>query len=137
MASSNVQRVYESLVAYRQGDQEKLRQMVHPDLESYGAPGIVNAGTYHGFDGYLQWVGEWEEAWYEASYELGDLVEVDESVIVAPVHVVGRGAASGIEIDTTFGWLYQWDDDLLIRFQVHPSFDEARAAGERLAAERT
>ena len=137
MANPNVQRAYEMLAAYQQGDDEKLREVIHPEGETYGAPGIVNAGTYHGFDGFQQWVGQWEEAWDEINYDLGELIEVDEAVLVAPVHVVGRGAGSGVEIDRTFGWLYQWDDGLLVRFQVHPSTEEAVAAAESLVGEHS
>jgi ketosteroid isomerase-like protein len=132
----NTALVYETLVAYQQDDEEALQRLIHPEGEIYGAPGIVNAGTYHGYDGFRQWVGQWEEAWEEISYELGELIELDESVIVAPVHVVGRGAASGVEIDTTFAWVYQWEDGRLIRYQVHPSVEEGLDAGRRLGSRR-
>jgi ketosteroid isomerase-like protein len=132
----NVQRAFDMLVAYQQGDDEKLREVIHPEGEVHGAPGIVNAGTYHGFEGFQQWVSQWEEAWDEISYELGELVEVDEAVLVAPVHIVGRGAGSGVEIDRTFGWLYQWEDGLLVRFHVYPSTEDAVAAAQGLVRER-
>jgi ketosteroid isomerase-like protein len=137
VTNSNVQLVYETLVAYQQGDEETLRRLMHPEGQVYGAPGMVNTGTYHGWDGFRQWVSQWEEAWDEISYELGELVEVDESVIVAPVHIVGRGASSGVEIDTTFGWLYRWEDGLLTRYEVHPSLEEALEAARELAGDRT
>jgi ketosteroid isomerase-like protein len=137
MANPNVQRVYETLVAYQQGDEERLRELIDPEGEIYGAPGIVNAGTYYGYEGFRQWVSQWEEAWEEISYELGELIEVDGSVLVAPVHIVGRGAASGLETDMTFGWLYQWEDGKMIRYQVHPSVEEAVDAAGELVGERT
>jgi ketosteroid isomerase-like protein len=137
VTNPNEQRVYEMLAAYQQGDDEALRQVIHPEGEIHGAPGIINAGTYHGFEGFRQWVSQWEEAWGEIDYSLGEIVEVDESLLVIPVHIVGRGAASGVEIDMTFGWLYEWEDGLVIRFQVHTSFDQAMAAAQELVSERT
>jgi ketosteroid isomerase-like protein len=137
MANPNIQHAYEMLAAYEQGDEETIKQLIHPEGEIYGAPGIINSGTYHGFEGFRQWVGQWEEAWEEISYDLGEIVEVSESVLVVPVHIVGRGASSGIEINKTFGWLYQWEDSLLIRYQVHPSLEEAMETAQRLVAERT
>ena len=136
MANPNIQRVYETLVAYQNGDEESLRKLIHPEGEIYGAPGIVNAGTYHGYEGFRQWVSQWEEAWDEISYELGEIIELDESVLVAPVHIVGRGAGSGLEIDRTFAWLYQWEDGKMFRYQVHPSVEEALEAARALAGER-
>jgi ketosteroid isomerase-like protein len=133
MANPNVERVYSLLAAYMRGDEEKLRVSTDPGAETYGAPGIVNAGTYHGYDGFLQWSRQWEEAWDEISYELLEMIEVRESIVVVPVHAVGRGAGSGVEIDTVFGWMYEFRDGLVTRFHVYPTVDEAVDAARRLA----
>ena len=136
MTNPNVALVYEVLVAYQQGDEEKLRERMNPDAETYGGPDIVNAGTYHGFEGFQRWVREWEEAWEEISYELGELIEVDESILVATVNVVGRGAGSGVETDSVFGWLWEWRDGRATRFQVHATVEDAVDAAREMAAER-
>lgn len=137
MTNPNIALVYEILAAYQQGNEETLRARMHPEAEIYGAPGIVNAGTYHGFEGFQRWVREWEEAWDEIQYELGEVIELGESVLVTPVHVVGVGAVSGVKIDSVFGWLYEWKDGQAVRFQVHASVDDALAAARELASERT
>jgi ketosteroid isomerase-like protein len=136
MGNPNVERVYEILLAYQEGDDEILRQRFDPNGEIYGAPGIVNAGTYYGYEGFREWVRHWEEAWAEISYDLGEIVEVDESVPVVPVHVVCRGASSGVEIDNLFGWLYEWSDGRATRFHVYPNFEGAMDAARRLVADR-
>jgi ketosteroid isomerase-like protein len=136
MGNPNVERVYELLAAYLQGNEERIRQLIDPEGEIYGAPGIVNSGTYGGYEGFRQWVSQWEEAWAEISYDLGEIVEVDESMLVVPVHVVGRGASSGVEIDTVFGWLYEWRDGRATRFHVYPSVGDATEAAGRLAGEQ-
>jgi ketosteroid isomerase-like protein len=137
MTNPNIALVYEVLGAYQRGDEERIRELMASDAEIYGAPGIVNSGTYEGFEGYRRWVREWEEAWDEIGYELGEIIEVDESVLVAPVHVVGVGALSGVQIDSVFGWLYEWKDGLATRFHVYASVDDALEAASGLAAERT
>ena len=136
MTNPNLPLIVEMLVAYREGDDERLRAFMHPDGEVYGAPEIVNSGTYYGFEGFKRWVGEWEEAWEEISYELGEIVEVSESVLVAPVHVVGRGAGSGVEIDTVFAWLYEWRDGRVSRFHVYATVEDALEAARGMAGER-
>jgi ketosteroid isomerase-like protein len=136
MANPNIQRVYEMLAAYTQGDDEKLREWIAPDGEIYGAPGIVNAGTYYGYEGFQKWIAQWTEAWSEESFELGEFIEVDESVLVVPAHVTGRGAASGLEIDQVFGWLYEWNDGQATRFHVYATVEDALDVGRRLVAER-
>jgi ketosteroid isomerase-like protein len=133
MANPNVERVYELLAAYSQGDEAKLRASTDPEAETYGAPGIVNAGTYYGYEGFLQWSREWEEAWQELNYELLEVTEVGESIVVASVHAVGRGASSGVEIDTVFGWMYEFRNGLLTRFHVYSTVDEAMETAQQLA----
>jgi ketosteroid isomerase-like protein len=133
MANPNVQLVYEVLSAYERGDEETQRRLMDPELEVYGAPGIVNAGTYEGYEGFQRWTSQWEEAWDEISYELGEIIEVDDAFLVAPVHVVGRGAVSGLEIDSVFGWLYEWRDGRSVRFHTYASVDDALEAARRLS----
>jgi ketosteroid isomerase-like protein len=131
----NIPLIAELLVAYREGDDEKFRELMHPDGEVYGDPSIINSGTYRGFEGFQRWVREWEEAWEGISYELGEIVGVSESILVAPVHVVGRGAGSGVQIDTVFGWLYEWRDGRLSRFHVYATVEDALEAAAALARE--
>jgi ketosteroid isomerase-like protein len=133
MAKTNVELVYETLGAYLRGDEERLRALMHPEAEIYGHPEIVNAGTYHGFDGFQRWIREWEEAWDEINYDLGDFVEVGDAFLVAPVHIVGRGAGSGIEIDRVFGWMYEWHEGRSTRFHVYPTVELALEAAGTLA----
>jgi ketosteroid isomerase-like protein len=132
---TNVELVYEVLAAYQQGDEETLRARMDPEVEIYGHPEIVNAGTYHGFEGFKRWTREWEEAWDEISYEPREMIEVGESLLVVPIQIVGRGAGSGVEIDSVFGWLYEWHDGRSTRFHVYPTVEDALEAAKRLAAQ--
>jgi ketosteroid isomerase-like protein len=134
MSNPNVALVYDTLAAYQQGDEERLRSLIHPEAEAYGAPGLINTGTYRGYEGLREWLRQWEEAWDEESYELGEIIEVDDSILVVPVRVGGRGAGSGVEIDRVFAWLYQWEDGLARRFHIYPDVEAALAAASELAA---
>jgi ketosteroid isomerase-like protein len=133
MPSRHQELVQRTLGAYLTGDEATLRAMMVPDGEVYGAPGIVNAGTYHGFDGWQQWVRQWEEAWEDANYELLEMIDVGGAFVVVPVRVVGRGAGSGVEVDTVFGWMYEFRDGQVARFHVYPNVDDAVEAAKRLA----
>jgi ketosteroid isomerase-like protein len=135
MAKSNAELVYETLAAYQLGDEGRMRELIDPEAEIHGDPGIVNAGTYHGFEGFQRWTREWEEAWGEISYDLGELIEASDAVLVAPVRVVGRGAGSGVEIDSVFGWMWEFRDGRATRFHVYPTVEVALDAARKLAAE--
>jgi ketosteroid isomerase-like protein len=131
-----VERIYEILGAHQQGDEEKVRAMMHPDSEVHAAPGLINAGTYYGYDGFQKWMRQWEEAWDNESYELGEMIEVSDDIVVVPTHIVAVGAVSGLRIDAVFGWLYEWRDGLAYRFHVYPDVESALEAARRFAADR-
>jgi ketosteroid isomerase-like protein len=130
---SNIELVYAALAAYQRGDQDELRRLMDPEIEVHGESGLINAGTYHGFDGFMEWIGQWEEAWDPVTYELLDPIEVGDSLVVVPVHAVGRGAVSGVEIDSVFGWLYEIRDGLATRFHVYVTVDGAVDVARDLA----
>jgi ketosteroid isomerase-like protein len=133
MSSGNVELVQKILGAYLTGDEETLRSMIPPDGEIHGAPGIINSGTYRGFDGFQEWVKHWEEAWDEINYELLETIEVGDSFVVVPAHVVGKGAVSGLEIDSVFGWMYEFRDGKAVRFHTYATVDDALEAARRLS----
>jgi ketosteroid isomerase-like protein len=133
MPSENVEFVQRLLTAYLSDDEEALRGLIPPDGEIHGAPGLINSGTYHGYDGFRQWISQWEEAWDEVDYELREPSEFGETFVVLPVRITGRGAGSGLEVDSVFGWLYEVRDGKAARFHAYPSVEEALAAAERLS----
>jgi ketosteroid isomerase-like protein len=134
-SKSNIELVYEVMAAYQRGDEETVQARIHPEAEIYGHPEIVNSGTYHGFDGFKRWSQEWDEAWDEISYEPREMIEVGESLLVVPVHITGRGVGSGVEIDSVFGWLWEWKEGRSTRFHVYPTVDIALEAARKLAEE--
>jgi ketosteroid isomerase-like protein len=133
MSSANAEFVGRMLAAYLTRDEETLQAAMAPDGEIYGAPGLLNSGTYHGYEGFRQWIGQWEEAWGDVEYDLQDPVDFGETIVVIPVRITGRGAGSGLEVDSTFGWLWQIRDDKMVRFHAYPTADDALEAAKRLS----
>jgi ketosteroid isomerase-like protein len=134
-SSANEALVQKMLAAYLAGDEDTLREMIGPEGEIYGDAGIINAGTYHGFDGFREWIRHWEEAWDDVRYELGEPIPVGEDFTVVPAHITGRGAGSGVEIDRVFAWMYEFRDGRVARFHVYATIDEATEAAHRFADE--
>jgi ketosteroid isomerase-like protein len=133
MSASNLELVQKMLGAYVSGDQEALRAVIAPEGEIYGAPGLINSGTYTGYDGFQQWIREWEEAWDEVTYDMQEPIEVGSSIVVLPAHIVARGAGSGMEIDSVFGWLFEFRDGQATRFHAYVSLEEALEAAKTLS----
>ena len=59
-------------------------------------PRSPHSGAYHGYEGFRQWIGQWEEAWGDVDYELQDPIDVGEIIVVIPARITGRGAGSGL-----------------------------------------
>jgi uncharacterized protein len=133
MPSDNAELVQRMLGAYLSGDDDALREVIDPDAEIYGAPGLINSGTYRGFDGFQEWIRQWEEAWDSVEYELGESVEVGDTISVIPAHIVGRGAGSGVEIESDFGWLFEFRGDRVVRFHAYVNPDDALRAAKGLS----
>jgi ketosteroid isomerase-like protein len=131
---SNAELAIEALAAYQRGDEETLRALVG-EAEIYSEPGMVNSGTYHGFDGFQTWIHQWEEAWEEARSEPLEFIDVDDTHLVIRVRVVGKGAGSGIETDREFGWLFETEDGRCTRYHVYGSVEKAVEAARQMAQE--
>lgn len=137
MTKSNADLTAEAFAADARGDDEALREMMDPEIEVYAEPGMINAGRYWGWEGWTQWRRQWDEAWAEISYEPLELIEVGDSVVVAPRRVVGKGAESGVEIDRVFGYLYELRDGKGIRFHTYGSKERALEAAAELAGTKS
>jgi ketosteroid isomerase-like protein len=135
MPSSIPELVAAAFGAYEEGDLETLRRMVDPEIEVYSEPGVLNSGRYVGFDGWQQWIAQWEEAWEEMTYEPLEMIEIGDSLLVAPTRVVGKGAGSGVEIDAVFAYLYEVRDGRITRFHTYLDKEGALEAAGKLKQE--
>jgi ketosteroid isomerase-like protein len=133
MAKSNTELTMEAFAANERGDQETLRALMDPEIEVYAEPGMINAGRYQGWEGWLKWTRQWDDAWEEIRYEPLEFIEVGDSVVVAPTRVVGRGAGSGLEIDRVFGYLYEIRDGKGVRFHTYGSKERTLEAAAEIS----
>jgi ketosteroid isomerase-like protein len=133
MSSGNIELVQRMLGVYLSGDEEGLRAIIDPEAEIYGAPGLINSGTYIGYDGFQEWIRQWEEAWDQVDYDLQEMIEIGDSIVVVPAHIVARGSGSGIETDSVFGWLFEFRDGRALRFHAYLSPEEALERARALA----
>jgi ketosteroid isomerase-like protein len=81
---------------------------------------------------------EWFGAYEELEFKLEDVRNLGNGVVFAVV--VQEGALAGSAGHGRFrqreGWVIFWERGLIARLSTHDITDEARAAAERLAAER-
>ncbi len=88
-------------------------------------------GTYRGLEGLASSVAEWLEPWEEHQIEAEEFTEAGNQVLVV-VHLTGRGAGSGMEIDQRFFQVYALRNGKIIRMVEFVTREEAlEAAGLR------
>ncbi len=127
-----VELVRRGFQAYNARDAGAVLRLLDPEVEVYNTVALMNAGTFHGHEGYLRWVRQWEEAWEDFQNTPEEIVPVGERHVVARVRASGRGRGSGVEIGQVLAYVWELRDGRCVRLELHPSFELAvQAARER------
>ena len=119
--------------AYNRGDIEGTLAIFDPELTVHVAPPMANAGTYRGRQGFLTWIGQWNEAWGSFSAVVLAVETVGEHHLLAHVRQAGTGRGSGIEVTMESGWVFDLRGGLCVYLGLHHTLEGARA--EALARE--
>jgi ketosteroid isomerase-like protein len=128
--------VRSGMEAYNAGDVEAVLELFADDIEIYSPHEFLNAGTFHGHQGFLRWISAWNDAWESFEIDIEAIEPVGERQVVAEVHQKARGRGSGIEIDQRVAYAYTVRDDGKCSFQgIYPEAEQAYSvAREREAA---
>jgi ketosteroid isomerase-like protein len=126
MSQENVEVVRGLFAALDDQDWEATLGLFDPEVE--WSP---TEGTFHGPEGVVSSLAEWLEPWEEHHIEAEEFIEAGDQV-VAVVHLTGRGAGSGMEIDQRFFQVYAVSNGKIIRMVEFVRRAEAlEAAGLR------
>jgi ketosteroid isomerase-like protein len=88
-------------------------------------------GTFHGLEGVVSSLAEWLEPWEDHHIEAEEFTQAGDRVL-AVIHLTGRGARSGMEVDQRFFQVYTLRDGKIIRMVEFVRRAEAlEAAGLR------
>jgi ketosteroid isomerase-like protein len=124
-AEERIELVRRGFDAYQGGDIEAVLDHFDPEMELQTADGLPNAGTYRGHEGFARWAQQWEEAWDDFRPEPGKIEAVGERHAVAEVLQKGRGRGSGVEVEMTAGYVFEYVGGRAIYVALHPTFNEA------------
>jgi ketosteroid isomerase-like protein len=116
------------LEAFNRGDMEAVVGFLHPEIEMHVSPRMMNAGTWHGIDGYMEGVGGWGDAWENLHFEITGIEEADERTVLVGVRQTALGRESGVPVEMDAVLLFEVVDGRARRFQVHPDRESAVAA---------
>jgi ketosteroid isomerase-like protein len=101
--------------AFSASDPRTILALLSEDVEIFASPELANAGSFHGHDGYLEWVRPWIDVWTDLGLEVNAVVPVGDRHVVADVHQTAHGRA-GIEVSMNVAFLFEIGADELVRF---------------------
>ena len=101
MSQENVEIVREAFEASLGGDQERMAQLVDPEVEFHGTVGGLQEGQVaHGQSEIDQTFESQDlEAWEERRLEAEEFIDAGDAVVVL-LHEHRRGRGSGVELET-------------------------------------
>jgi ketosteroid isomerase-like protein len=118
----------------REGALAVLAKFAAPDIEVHVGPNLEPSGSYRGREAAIRWAEEWFEAWEGLEMDPEELIEVGERIVVVPLREVARGRASGVAVEANLAFLFEIQDEKMIRFHLYSDKAQALAAAEQLAS---
>ena len=112
-AEENIAFIHRGLDAFSRGDLEVGAELTQPDVEwhlSFRLPDLpVGKTVYRGPDEVMRVWAAFRSVWDELSVTLEEVIEAHEDVVVVRARFVGRGSASGVEVDRTLFYVRCWE----------------------------
>jgi ketosteroid isomerase-like protein len=125
MSQENVEAVQEAFEHFQRTG-EPLLELFDADIEVYDHD-IPDAGSYHGPDGYLRWLGDWGEAW--ESFSLKPLRWIDAAdQVVFVFELTAKGKGSGVEVNRRDAMVWTIHDGKAIRLDYYNNEPQALEA---------
>ena len=131
MSRDNVEAIRATVEAINRGDLGAARARLHPDVEWQTLDQFPDAGTYRGPEGVRDFFQTWLDTFEGFGLHLDECAPVDEDAVLATFRVSGKGAGSGVEVESpAFFQLLEFSGGLVIRARMFQTKGEAlEAAG--------
>jgi ketosteroid isomerase-like protein len=133
MSRENLELIRRGYEAWNSGDAETALAMFALDVEILLAKdagavwGLDLRETYHGIEGFMQFLADFAEAWDEFRWEPVEYHDLGDQVLVF-IHLTARGRGSGIELDVDMAHLCDVRMGKLVRHETFMDRSEALEA---------
>jgi ketosteroid isomerase-like protein len=104
-----------------------IEQICDPEIEWIEAPERIDSTTRRGHEGVVESFRNWLDQWEEYSVEVGEIEDHGDCVLVAGKET-GRGAGSGVGVDSPIWCVVRFRDGKIIRYEEFYDEDVARKA---------
>ena len=132
MSEENLELLRQTVDAINRGDFDGVLENAADDLEVdwSNSIGPGRRGIYNGKDQAREFWASFIEAFDEFRWDFEEIIEVDESRVIAVNHVRGRGRGSGAEVEGVTALLFTISDGKARSVKLFQSKSEAlEAAG--------
>jgi ketosteroid isomerase-like protein len=128
MSQHNVEVVRRMCEAFLAGDVADALDALHADVKWHGTIGGLEEGrTAHGHDEVIEGFMESLRDWESHSLAMEDCLDAGDRVVVL-WHEVGRGKASGVDVETRTAVVYTVRGDEVVEVQGYMDRRQALAA---------
>ena len=117
--------VRSTYAAYSRGDVDAVLELMHPDVDWHPPPTSVDPQPLRGRDAVREYLAP---NFFDIQRAEPLEVTVEGNRVLVEAHVQARGAGSGVVIDGMAWHLYEFEDDLVVRFEAYVDRDQAMAA---------
>jgi uncharacterized protein len=124
---SDVDVVQQGYQHFNTGDLGWVFAHLDPEIVWEDAKQMPDARVYRGLDEVRHFLQSFERHWEELRFELEELREA-EGAVLAFVRLVGRGKASGAEVDARVVHLWEMRDLKVLRIRTFFDREEAASA---------
>jgi ketosteroid isomerase-like protein len=129
MSQENVKVVASLVEAWNGADAEAILTLFHPDCEVIFPPEVPEPGPLRGQTELRAWVEGFLAAW---EFHHAEVVELtgEGDIVLAMLHLTGRGSGSGIEIEETDAHVFSFRNRKITHWRNFSQRSEAlEAAG--------
>ena len=116
MSQENVKLVHRMVDAWNRGDVDAFLSRYDPECEVVFRAEVPEPGPFHGHPELKQWVDGFLAAWESHRAEVVEVMDAGDDV-VAVLHMVGRGAGSGMDLDETDAHVFTIREGRITRWQ--------------------
>jgi ketosteroid isomerase-like protein len=131
MSEENVEVFRAAIEAFNERDGTKFDGLLAQDAEIVPVRAAVEGTTYRGRDAASRYVAAVDDSWQSLRWEVDEFREVGD-VVLALGQIRGKGRGTGASINANGGWVGEFRQGLITRFQTCSNREQAlEAAGLR------
>jgi ketosteroid isomerase-like protein len=127
VSRTNLELVQAAFDAYFRGDEAAVLMLLAADVVITQFPEQVDAGEYHGHDGFQRVMADWIGSWDDWSAEILGARESGD-VVLASARQRGRGKGSGAPMEAEAVFVFIVRAGLIARWQMFSSEEQALEA---------